>query len=344
MEAQEQERVEEPGPAPPTKAARAERDDSPPDPRQLFDASELVLYSLFLAFLVGLNTTDRGRQVYASFAARFPDREERAKAMYFGMLPTAFAAVFWGFGGALSLVDLFRGPASVFGFRVQKDRDPPSALKLVKTVAFVMASQATIGVVLREIYWRIWKRRGGVKTINRIPGALESLKQFFFLEITTQFGFYWAHRLLHTKLLYKYVHKMHHENPAPFVYASIYAHPVEQIMANSMPIGIPAALYPVHPSVLSVYNLWRLFEAFTAHAGYNLPLFPNTTFHDFHHRYFKDNYGMNAGGILVDYLFGTCNPYLKWIARYRANRHWLTRRKIDPRLPDPDEPEDIEQI
>lgn len=35
--------------------------------------------------------------------------------------------------------------------------------------------------------------------------------QLFLYFIIEDFIFYWGHRLLHTKLLYKYIHSVHHE-------------------------------------------------------------------------------------------------------------------------------------
>ena len=47
--------------------------------------------------------------------------------------------------------------------------------------------------------------------------------------------FYWAHRALHHRSIYKYIHKKHHEFKATVAMAAEHAHPVEQLLANAIP-------------------------------------------------------------------------------------------------------------
>ena len=48
-------------------------------------------------------------------------------------------------------------------------------------------------------------------------------------------GFYWSHRTLHLKFLYKHIHKKHHTFNDTISIAYIYTHPVEYIFGNILP-------------------------------------------------------------------------------------------------------------
>ena len=52
------------------------------------------------------------------------------------------------------------------------------------------------------------------------------LPVFFVIE---DFYFYWIHRALHHKSIYRFIHKIHHEHTHPFGIAAEYAHPVETL-------------------------------------------------------------------------------------------------------------------
>jgi len=54
--------------------------------------------------------------------------------------------------------------------------------------------------------------------------------------------FYWGHRTLHTKYLYKYIHKKHHTFNDTICIAYIYAHPVEYFFSNILPMIVGPAL------------------------------------------------------------------------------------------------------
>lgn len=53
--------------------------------------------------------------------------------------------------------------------------------------------------------------------------------------LVEDFSFYWMHRLFHTPYLYKKFHKYHHEFVTPIALGTLYAHPLEHILANVLP-------------------------------------------------------------------------------------------------------------
>jgi len=114
--------------------------------------------------------------------------------------------------------------------------------------------------------------------------------------------FYWTHRLLHWKPLFKWVHKTHHlsRNPTPF---SSYAfHPAEAVI-NAGILPLVAFTIPAHLSVIVIFTIYQLLINVYGHLGYELypPKFINhwltkwsntSTHHNLHHQFVKCNYGL----------------------------------------------------
>lgn len=133
------------------------------------------------------------------------------------------------------------------------------------------------------------------------------LPTFFVIE---DFYFYWIHRALHHKSVYKYVHKIHHEHTHPFGIAAEYAHPVETFF-----LGIGTLLGPLffakHMVTLWAWLFVRLWETVEDHSGYDLPWNPTNfipfwggaVHHDFHHKTFQGPY--SSIFTWCDWAFGT---------------------------------------
>ena len=54
-------------------------------------------------------------------------------------------------------------------------------------------------------------KRCGVRVSGPLPAIGVIIKQLLVCLLSEDFLFYWQHRLLHHRLIYKYVHKRHHE-------------------------------------------------------------------------------------------------------------------------------------
>ena len=143
-----------------------------------------------------------------------------------------------------------------------------------------------------------------------LPPIREMLWQLPAFFVVEDFYFYWVHRALHHKSIYKYIHKVHHEHKHPFGIAAEYAHPVETVVLGFASILGPLIFQP-HMVTLWAWLLVKLCQIVENHSGYDLPFNPThfipfwggTVHHDFHHSSFDGCYG----GIFTwcDWMFGT---------------------------------------
>lgn len=144
---------------------------------------------------------------------------------------------------------------------------------------------------------------------------------YFFLAFPLMFimhdaYFYWAHRLMHHKKIFKAFHLVHHKSTNPSPWAAYSFHPLEAIVE----IGIfPVFLFtiPIHFWHLFIFFFLMIVYNVYGHLGYEL--YPNgfnktrigrwvntSTSHNQHHQYFKGNYGLYF--TFWDRLMGTLRP------------------------------------
>lgn len=120
--------------------------------------------------------------------------------------------------------------------------------------------------------------------------------------------FYFIHRLLHWRPLYKSVHRIHHFNVEVGPWSGLAMHPVElAIYFSTVCVQWLVALHPVN----ALYQIHiATFNAAVSHSGFdkliiagNVSIESNNYFHYLHHKYFECNYGSTVAP--MDQLFGT---------------------------------------
>lgn len=120
--------------------------------------------------------------------------------------------------------------------------------------------------------------------------------------------FYFSHRLLHWRPLYKSIHRIHHYNIEVGPWSGLAMHPVElAIYFSTVCVQWLLALHPLN----ALYQLqFAIFNAAMSHTGYEKILLSkdvgiesNSYFHYLHHKYFECNYGGTIAP--MDQIFGT---------------------------------------
>lgn len=125
--------------------------------------------------------------------------------------------------------------------------------------------------------------------------------------------FYWTHRTMHHKKLFRTLHLVHHKSTNPSPWAAYAFHPLEAIVEAGI-FAVFLFTIPIHPLHLFIFFFFMIVYNVYGHLGYEL--YPagfnkhwlgkwiNTSVnHNQHHQYFKGNYGLYF--MTWDRLMGT---------------------------------------
>jgi len=122
------------------------------------------------------------------------------------------------------------------------------------------------------------------------------------------FHFYWTHRLIHWKPLYKASHYLHHKNINIGPWSGLSMHPIEHVLYFS---GVLLHwIIPSHPLHAIFHLMHAGVSPALAHAGFHKlvskkerGLMSDNYFHYLHHRFFTVNFGNEA--VPLDTWFGS---------------------------------------
>jgi lathosterol oxidase len=133
-----------------------------------------------------------------------------------------------------------------------------------------------------KLYYRISDRGWGYYALS-----------FLLFLLFTETCVYWAHRLLHHRLLYRHLHSQHHAHRISTPWVSMAFHPLDSFL-QAVPHYLCPLIIPVHVSVYAGFVLFLMLWSFLIHDRVTFvpwKIINYTSHHTLHHLYGKYNLG-----------------------------------------------------
>ncbi len=207
--------------------------------------------------------------------------------------------LFWGFYWSLAAVYAFldfhlASSGRLGNLKRQSDRFASDSFRYdprayARTALGSFRNQLIVSLPLSILMMPLWQWRG-VTYRAPFPDLWTATWQLAVVILVQEVGFYYAHRFLHRPYWFRKIHYMHHRWKSPIACSAHYAHPLEHLVANSLPFLAGPLLVGLHFQLFLVWFALGTIVVVRSHSGYAGHL--GSEEHDRHHQSFACNYGI----------------------------------------------------
>lgn len=237
---------------------------------------------------------------------------------FFVVITTALHVVLYWSCNDLTLWCLWNGFFAKYQIpRLQ--HEVPKRQIIVDTFKEAVLSQLIAEPLSLYLIWPLYQHCGAPAINAPLPHFSVTFTYFLVAYMANDWLFYWSHRAMHSRLLYKHIHKQHHMYRGTIGFASEFQSAIEQAISAKGATAVGALMAGCHPAIWLVWVSYRLCQTYEGHSGYcfygswlhsiGLTNSDSAAFHDFHHTRNCGNFGFGPPSYL-DYCFGTMDSWL----------------------------------
>jgi sterol desaturase/sphingolipid hydroxylase (fatty acid hydroxylase superfamily) len=220
------------------------------------------------------------------------------------IIAVTYAALLAAFFGASFIVLRLNGLKGAR--KIQARRESPERMR--RDFYQSLRSLALIATMFGGGYWAYERLGWGLRAAA--PSVLSITLSFVVSMLLFDTWFYWLHRLIHSRWLFRTVHLWHHRTITPEVWSNNSDLLLDTLFLQSYWL-VAHFLIPIAPFVLAAHKLYDQLTGAMGHSGYEhagriaWPPSPilSVTHHDQHHRFGACNYATHFS--LWDRLLGT---------------------------------------
>ncbi len=131
----------------------------------------------------------------------------------------------------------------------------------LSVVIFAMVGVVSIFAIKKgwsQMYWKL-NQHGWLWFVATIVAAVLLHDTYF----------YWTHRLMHHRKLFRLFHRVHHlsRNPTPWRPAYAFS-PLEAFVVEACIFPLTAFLIPINPWAFGIFMVWQIAFNVAGHTGY----------------------------------------------------------------------------